>query len=70
MQTHLVPKIMHQNLAVILWQFNYGKSSFMVLIPGHTVSLHWRVLRYKGYKLFLFLRSVVPHFIFGFQIRM
>ena len=25
---------MHQNLAVILWQFNYGKNSFILLIPG------------------------------------
>ena len=25
---------MHQNLAVILRQFNYGKNSFVVLIPG------------------------------------
>ena len=24
---------MHQNLAVILWQFNFGKNSFIVLIP-------------------------------------
>ena len=23
---------MHRNLAVILWQFNYGKNSFIVLI--------------------------------------
>ena len=27
-------KIMHQNLAVILLQFNYGKNSFKVLVPG------------------------------------
>ena len=33
-ETHLVPKIMHQNLAVILHQFNYGKNSFIVLVPG------------------------------------
>ena len=25
---------MHQNLAVILWQFNFGKNSFIVLILG------------------------------------
>ena len=25
---------MHQNIAVILWQFNCGKNSFLVLIPG------------------------------------
>ena len=34
MQTHLVPKIMHQNLAINLWQFNYSKNSFIVLVPG------------------------------------
>ena len=28
MQTHLVPKIMHQNLAVNLRQFNYSKKKF------------------------------------------
>ena len=33
MQTHLVSKIMHQNLAVILWQFNYSKNSFIVFYP-------------------------------------
>ena len=33
MQTHLVPKIVHQNLAVILWQFNYSENSFIVLVP-------------------------------------
>ena len=25
---------MHQNIAVILQQFNYGKYSFILLIPG------------------------------------
>ena len=30
---------MHQNIAVILLQFNYGKSSIIVLIPG---ALFWR----------------------------
>ena len=34
MQTHLVSKIMHQNLAIILRQFNYSKNSFIVLVPG------------------------------------
>ena len=34
MQTHLVPKIMHQNLTIILQQFNYSKNSFIVLVPG------------------------------------
>ena len=31
MQTRLVSKMMHQNLAKILWQFYYGKNSFIVL---------------------------------------
>ena len=35
MQTHLVCKMMHQNLAAILQQFNYGKNSLKVLVPGH-----------------------------------
>ena len=38
MQTHLVSKIMHQNLAVILWQFNYGKNSFIVLAQIDTLT--------------------------------
>ena len=25
---------MHQNLAIILQQINYGKNSFIVLVPG------------------------------------
>ena len=33
MQTHLVSKIMHQNLAVILRQLNFSKISFIVLVP-------------------------------------
>ena len=33
MQTHLVPKLMLQNLAIILRHFNYGKNSFIVLVP-------------------------------------
>ena len=35
MQTHLVPKIMHQNLAIILQHFNYANNSFIVLVPDH-----------------------------------
>ena len=35
MQTHLVSKIMHQNLAVILCQYNYSKNSFIVLIQSN-----------------------------------
>ena len=38
MQTHLGPKIMHHNLAVILRQFNFSKNSFIVLVL--TYSLH------------------------------
>ena len=34
MQTHLVPKIMHQNFAIILRQFNYSKNSFIIMVPG------------------------------------
>ena len=36
--TQLVPQIMHQNLAILLWQFCYGKISFIVLVPGSS----WR----------------------------
>ena len=32
-QTHLEPKIMHQNLAIILQHFNYSKNSFIALLP-------------------------------------
>ena len=46
MQNHLVPKIMLQNLAVILRQFNYGKNSFTVLVPDHTVSDPKSLTRY------------------------
>ena len=30
---------MHQNLAIILWQFNYGKNSFIVLVPAAAARL-------------------------------
>ena len=30
---------MHQNLAIILWHFKYGKNCFIVWIPGHTDQL-------------------------------
>ena len=33
MQTHLEPKIVHQNLAVKLRQFNYSKNRFILLVP-------------------------------------
>ena len=32
MQTNIVPKIVLQNLAIILWQLYYGKTSFVVLV--------------------------------------
>ena len=35
MQTHLGPKIMHQNITVFLPQFNYSKNSFIVFVPDH-----------------------------------
>ena len=37
MQTHLVSKIMHQKLAVILLQINYGKNSLIVLVKVDTL---------------------------------
>ena len=40
---------MHQNLTIILWQFNYGKNSLPVLILGPITSvklnLHWSRLK-------------------------
>ena len=33
MQTNLVPKIMLQNIVIILRQLNYRKNSFIVLVP-------------------------------------
>ena len=41
MQTHLVPKLMLQNLAIILRHFNYGKNSFIVLVPDQGDSISW-----------------------------
>ena len=38
MQIHLVSEIMQQNIAIILWQFNYDKNSFIVLVPGTRVT--------------------------------
>ena len=34
LRTHWESHTMHQNLAIILQQFNYSKNSFIVLIPG------------------------------------
>ena len=33
LKTHWASHTIHQNIAVNLWQFTYGKNSFMVLIP-------------------------------------
>ena len=35
LKTHRASHTVYQNLAIILWQFNYGKSSFIVFIPEH-----------------------------------
>ena len=37
----LVPKIMNQNLAVILRQFNYSKNWFIVLVLVVWINLNW-----------------------------
>ena len=34
MQTHIVSKVMHPNIAIIVQQLNYGKNCFIVLVPG------------------------------------
>ena len=40
LKTHWASHTLHQNLAVILWQFDYGKNSFIVLIPtSHSRSI-------------------------------
>ena len=45
MQTHLVPKITHKNLGVILRLFNYGKNSFIVLDPeGQKLKLYYDIV--------------------------
>ena len=33
MQTHFVPTMMCQNLALIFWQLYYGEICFAVLVP-------------------------------------
>ena len=38
MQTYSVSKIMHQNIAKILWQFNYSKNSFIPMVTGVVVT--------------------------------
>ena len=44
---------MHQNLAVILWQLNDGKKSFIVLIPGHILFFETFVSTFKMAARFL-----------------
>ena len=39
LKTHWASHTMHQNLAIILRQFNYGKNSFILLIPGRHIPL-------------------------------
>ena len=48
MQTHLVPKITHQNIALIVQLFNYGKNSFIVLVPGGGGLPLWRKLEQQN----------------------
>ena len=65
MQTYLVPKIMHQNLAIILRQFNYSKNSFIVLVPGP----FGRVVRISVGPYIIFLSFFFPPcFVFLFTI--
>ena len=35
LKTHIASQTMHENLAVILGQFDYSKNSFIVLILGN-----------------------------------
>ena len=44
-------QIMHQNLAIILWQLCYGIFSFIILVPGGMVMTPTvkRFLRGRGF---------------------
>ena len=44
MQTHFVPKIIHPNIAIILWQLCCSKISLLVLIPS-TKLLHANIIK-------------------------
>ena len=50
---------MHQNLAVILWQFNYGKNSLIVLMPGGTWSSSYSNIPISACKFDIDLSSVI-----------
>ena len=43
LKTHWASHTMHQNLAIFLWHFNYGKNSFIVLIHN--------VVSFPGFRL-------------------
>ena len=52
-QTHLVSRIMHQNIALILRQFNQGKNTFMILVLGPLIKMRltiWSALS-VGYQV-------------------
>ena len=48
MQTHLVSKIMHQNVAVVLRQINYGKKSFIAFSPWYNGKYKTTLDEYAG----------------------
>ena len=65
-------KIMHQNLSIILWKFNYGKNSFIELVPGVKLffgppshSLVWSVSCYCRSNS----RNNIPSFFFFISFR-
>ena len=43
LKTHWESHTMQINLAVILWQFNYGKNNFIVLIPEPNLVLTYLI---------------------------
>ena len=54
-QTHSVPEIVHQNLAVNLQLLHYGKIRFIILVPGpdplkkmSSKKSHSAYLKYSG----------------------
>ena len=61
MQTHLVSKIMHQNIAVILRQFNYGKISFIVLDPD----VYSKTVNNNLMEFFVFKKLGNPQLLFN-----
>ena len=54
---------MHQNLAVILQQFNYGKSSFIVLIPDW-LAFEWPFIERVVMNILLFSEWAIPILFF------